>query len=110
MVLASFDLNNIRIWGQLEDTFAKSKDYTPTSKEWLTSSWNGFASPKDLATKVLPHLPTAVGFDTLKEIGTAISSYPKDFNIHPNLKRIIANRGKSVIENTGVDMSTAEAL
>jgi 2-oxoglutarate dehydrogenase E1 component len=100
----------LRIWGQLEDTFAKSKDYKPTSKEWLTSSWNGFASPKDLATKVLPHLPTAVGFDTLKEIGKAISSYPKDFNIHPNLKRIIANRGKSVIDNTGVDMSTAEAL
>ena len=48
--------------------------------------------------------------DILKEIGKTISSYPKDFNIHPNLKRIIANRGKSVIENTGIDMSTAEAL
>jgi 2-oxoglutarate dehydrogenase complex dehydrogenase (E1) component-like enzyme len=101
---------NIRIWGQLEDTFAKSKDYKPSSKEWLTSSWNGFASPKDLATKVLPHLPTSVDAEILKEIGKAISSYPKDFNIHNNLKRIIANRGKSIVDNTGVDMSTAEAL
>lgn len=103
-------LTNIRIWGQLEDTFAKSKDYKPTSKEWLASSWNGFASPKDLATEVLPHLPTSVEVDLLKEIGTIISSYPKDFNVHPNLKRIIAGRGKSVIDDTGVDMSTAEAL
>lgn len=103
-------LANIRIWGQLEDTFAKSKDYKPTSKEWLASSWNGFASPKDLATEVLPHLPTSVEVDLLKEIGTIISSYPKDFNVHPNLKRIIAGRGKSVIDDTGVDMSTAEAL
>jgi 2-oxoglutarate dehydrogenase E1 component len=100
-----------RIWGQLEDTFAKSKDYTPSSKEWLTSSWNGFASPKDLATKVLPHLPTSVDTEILKEIGKVISSYPKDFNVHSNLKRIVANRGKSIIENTGgIDMSTAEAL
>ena len=103
-------LPDFRIWGQLEDTFAKSKDYKPSSKEWLTSSWNGFASPKDLATKVLPHLPTSVDMDILKGIGKTISSYPKDFNIHSNLKRIIANRGKSVLENTGVDMSTAEAL
>ena len=58
----------------------------------------------------MPHLPTSVEIDTLKEIGKVISSYPKDFNVHSNLKRIIANRGKSVIENTGIDMSTAEAL
>ena len=102
--------NTVRIWGQLEDTFAKSKDYKPSSKEWLTSSWNGFASPKDLATKVLPHLPTSVTHDTLLEIGDTISSYPKDFAVHSNLKRIIANRGKSISEDTGVDMSTAEAL
>jgi 2-oxoglutarate dehydrogenase E1 component len=49
--------------------------------------------------------------DILKGIGKVISSYPKDFSVHSNLKRIIANRGKSVIENTGgIDMSTAEAL
>jgi 2-oxoglutarate dehydrogenase E1 component len=99
-----------RIWGQLEDTFAKSKDYKPSSKEWLTSSWNGFASPKDLATKVLPHLPTSVTHETLLQIGDTISSYPNDFSVHSNLKRIIANRGKSISEDTGVDMSTAEAL
>src|SRR2546430_12661949 len=79
--ITSFDFTYTRIWGQLEDTFAKSKDYKPSSKEWLTSSWNGFASPKDLATKVLPHLPTSVEIDTLKGIGKAISTYPKDFNV-----------------------------
>jgi 2-oxoglutarate dehydrogenase E1 component len=99
-----------RIWGQLEDTFAKSRDYKPSSKEWLTSSWNGFASPKDLATEVLPHLPTSVDHSLLLEIGKTISTYPTDLEVHSNLKRIIANRGKSVTEDTGVDMSTAEAL
>ncbi len=38
----------------LEDSFSKSKDYQPTSKEWTTSAWNGFKSPKELATEVLP--------------------------------------------------------
>ena len=110
MVRLHINLTYDRIWGQLEDTFAKSKNYKPSSKEWLASSWNGFASPKDLATKILPHLPTAVERDTLEEIGQVISSYPNEFHVHSNLRRIIANRGKSVIEDTGVDMSTAEAL
>ncbi|RAL61497.1 hypothetical protein DID88_009426 [Monilinia fructigena] len=46
------------VWGMLEESFAKSKDYQPTSKEWTTSAWNGFKSPKELATEVLPHNPT----------------------------------------------------
>jgi 2-oxoglutarate dehydrogenase E1 component len=64
----------------------------------------------ELATTVIPHLPTGVPIPVLKEIGQVISSYPASFQVHPNLKRIIANRGKSVLQDTGVDMSTAEAL
>lgn len=30
-----------RVWDMLEDSFAKSKDYQPTAREWLTSAWNG---------------------------------------------------------------------
>lgn len=94
----------------LEDSFAKSKDYQPTQKEWLTSAWNGFKSPKELATEVLPHLPTAVEASTLKHIADVIASTPKDFEVHKNLKRILANRKKTVEEGKNIDWSTAEAL
>ncbi|KAG8626514.1 hypothetical protein KVT40_005459 [Elsinoe batatas] len=98
------------VWGMLEDSFAQSKDYQPTAKEWLTSAWNGFKSPKELATEVLPHLPTAVELDTLKQIGEVIGNPPKDFNTHRNLKRILSSRTKTINEGKGIDMSTAEAL
>jgi 2-oxoglutarate dehydrogenase E1 component len=99
------------VWGMLEESFEKSKHYEPTSKEWLTSAWDGFKSPKELATEVLPHLPTAVEADQLKHIANVIGQGPDDkFNIHRNLKRILANRSKTVNEGKNIDMSTAEAL
>jgi len=100
------------VWGMLEDSFARSKDYQPTAKEWLTSAWNGFKSPKELATEILPHEPTAVEHEKLKHIGNLIgaSEAPKDFQVHKNLKRILASRTKTVNEGKNIDMSTAEAL
>ena len=98
------------IWGQLEDTFSRSRNYQKSEREWLTSSWHGFASPKDLATKILPHLPTAVEESVLKEVGRALGAYPDDFNVHRNLKRIIKSRTDSIEKGVAIDMSTAEAL
>ncbi|KAF2754003.1 2-oxoglutarate dehydrogenase E1 component mitochondrial precursor [Pseudovirgaria hyperparasitica] len=98
------------VWGMLEESFNRSKDYTPTAKEWLTSAWNGFKSPKELATEVLPHLPTAVDESVLKEIAAKIGGAPEGFAVHRNLKRILAGRAKTVTEGKNIDMPTAEAL
>ncbi|OLN92224.1 2-oxoglutarate dehydrogenase, mitochondrial [Colletotrichum chlorophyti] len=98
------------VWGMLEDSFSKSKDYQPTSKEWTTSAWNGFKSPKELATEVLPHLDTSVDSKTLQHIGEVVGNAPEGFNVHRNLKRILANRTKSVVEGKNIDFPTAEAL
>ncbi|KAK4696629.1 hypothetical protein P7C71_g1321, partial [Lecanoromycetidae sp. Uapishka_2] len=98
------------VWGMLSNSFDASKDYQPTSKEWLTSAWNGFKSPKELATEILPHLPTGVPVDTLKHIGEKIGNAPDGFNVHKNLKRILAGRTKTVNEGKNIDWSTAEAL
>ncbi|KAI9660821.1 MAG: 2-oxoglutarate dehydrogenase E1 component [Trizodia sp. TS-e1964] len=98
------------VWKLLETSFERSKDYEPTSKEWLTSAWNGFKSPKELATEILPHNSTGVPSETLRSIGNIISRAPQDFSVHRNLKRILANRGKTVDEGKNIDWSTAEAL
>ncbi|KKA29560.1 hypothetical protein TD95_001683 [Thielaviopsis punctulata] len=98
------------VWDTLEESFQKSKDYIPTSKEWTTSSWNGFKSPKELATEILPHNPTGVKRDLLDHIATKIGSVPEGFTLHKNLKRIVANRTKSVHEGKNIDWPTAEAL
>ncbi|KAI8935456.1 2-oxoglutarate dehydrogenase E1 component [Plenodomus lindquistii] len=98
------------VWGMLDESFNRSKDYTPTAKEWLTSAWNGFKSPKELATEVLPHLPTAIEESQLKHIAEKIGNAPEGFNVHKNLKRILAGRTKTVVEGKNIDMATAEAL
>ncbi|KAL6241094.1 2-oxoglutarate dehydrogenase E1 component [Rhinocladiella similis] len=98
------------VWGMLNDSFDRSKEYQPTGKEWLTSAWNGFKSPKELATEVLPHPPTGVPSDILKEIGDKIGSAPEGFTVHRNLKRILGGRKKAVDEGKGIDWATAEAL
>jgi 2-oxoglutarate dehydrogenase E1 component len=98
------------VWGMLEESFLRSKDYQPSAKEWLTSAWNGFKSPKELATEVLPHPPTGVDENVLKKIGEVIGSAPEGFTVHRNLKRILAGRTKTVLDGENIDMATAEAL
>lgn len=98
------------VWDHLQKSFEKSKDYTPETREWLTAPWEGFKSPTELATEILPHLPTAVDEATLKQIGTVISTPPEGFKVHKNLKRILKNRLKSINSGKGIDWSTGEAL
>ncbi|KAH9080684.1 2-oxoglutarate dehydrogenase complex E1 component mitochondrial precursor [Lactarius deliciosus] len=98
------------VWGMLETAAEGAKDYVPTGKEWLSASWPGFPSPKQLAEQILPTRPTGVDEATLKHVGKVVSSYPSDFNVHRNLARIIKGRGKSVEDGEGIDWSTAEAL
>ena len=98
------------VWDMLSKSFEESKNYQSSSKEWLTSAWHGFKSPKELATEVLPHHPTGIPVEKLKHIGQKIGSAPEGFNVHKNLKRILANRTKTVEEGKAIDWSTAEAL
>ncbi|KAJ5756307.1 Dehydrogenase E1 component [Penicillium manginii] len=98
------------VWGMLGDSFDRSKDYQPTGKEWLTSAWNNFKTPKELATEVLPHLPTAVDSNSLKHIAGKVGGAPDGFTLHRNLKRILTNRKKTVEEGQNIDWATAEAL
>jgi 2-oxoglutarate dehydrogenase E1 component len=98
------------VWGMLEKAAAAAKDYVPTSKEWLSASWQGFPSPKQLADQTLPTRATGSDVATLRRIGKAISTYPNGFTPHRNLARILATRGKTVEEGLNIDWSTAEAL
>ncbi|BEI85369.1 hypothetical protein CcaverHIS002_0507700 [Cutaneotrichosporon cavernicola] len=98
------------VWGMLEKAADDSKDYKASPGEWLSSSWEGFPSPKELAEQVLPQRPSGVAEETLKKIGESISSFPPGFTPHKNLARIIKNRGTTIADGKGIDWSTAEAL
>lgn len=98
------------VWGMLEKAAAAAKDYVPTSKEWLSASWQGFPSPRELAEKTLPTRATGSEEETLLRVGKSISQWPAGFTPHRNLARILTQRGKTVEEGHNIDWSTAEAL
>lgn len=104
------EANQKRVWQILEESYARSKDYKPTSREWLSSSWPGFKSPKECAEEILPHPHTGVSMETLQQVGKALTTLPENFNVHRNLNRIIQNRGKALASGKDIDWSTAEAL
>lgn len=99
-----------RVWNILEDSYEKSKDYQSNRSEWVSSSWEGFMSIKELANAITPEYETGIKSETLKHIAKATSEVPKGFNIHPVLSRILKNRKKSVEKGDGIDWPTAEAM
>ena len=98
------------VWGMLEKAANAASDYVPNSKEWLSASWQGFPSPKELAENTLPQRHTGTDEDILRRVGKAISTYPQNFNVHKNLARIISQRGKTIEDGENIDWATAEAL
>ena len=46
----------------------------------------------------------------MKHIAEKIGNPPESFNVHKNLKRILAGRTKTVEDGKNIDMATAEAL
>ncbi|KAG2188029.1 hypothetical protein INT44_000780 [Umbelopsis vinacea] len=102
--------NRNRIQKLLEESYARSKEYNPTSREWLSSSWPGFRSPKEVAEQILPQPNTGVPKDILEKVGRAISHTPEDFTVHRGVQRILSTREKNIQAGKDIDWSTAEAL
>ena len=99
-----------RVWNILEEKYELSKSYKGSTKEWLSSNWNGFKSPSILAHTPVPAQDTGISEEMLRFIGTVSSSYPEGFTVHNNLIKILKTREKSVAEGQGIDWATAEAL
>lgn len=53
---------------------------------------------------------TGLSKESLQEVGREITSIPKDFNIHPQIKKIYDARRQSIETGEGIDYGTAEAL
>ena len=98
------------VWNLLQEMFEKSKTFEPEERQWLSSAWEGFPSPRELKERVLEQHDTGVDEDRLKYIGTVSASHPDDFVVHRNLARILKGRKKAINDGEGIDMSTAEAL
>lgn len=108
---AEIDENKRRVWSLLDESYKNSKDYRPSSTEWLSSAWPGFKSLAELATEVTPAYPTGSSEEIVSHVGKFITSVPSDFNAHPLLKKIHRARAEALArDGKAIDWATAESL
>jgi len=86
--------------------FDEAKNYKSKDSDWLSSKWEGFKGPDQLARIKNTGISKTV-FDTVYQ---AITSYPSHFVLHPNLKRIMDQKKSTHDNGEPVDWATAEAL
>lgn len=89
----------------LQAEFDIAKGYKPNMADWTDTSQN----PGERA--VIGGEPvTGTSESALEEIGRAMTQLPKDFALHPRLKRVINARAEALNAGAGLDWATGESL
>ncbi|UFN48041.1 2-oxoglutarate dehydrogenase E1 component [Roseomonas sp. OT10] len=92
----------------LEEAFQASQSFKPNKADWLEGHWAGLKAAgsedgdEDHAT--------AVGLDTLREVGGALSRVPQTFNANPKILRQLEAKKQAIETGEGIDWATGEAL
>ncbi len=90
----------------LDSEFAAAESFKPNKADWLDGQWSGFVPPVDDDRRG----DTAIELEELKDIGSSLTRFPKTFNIHKTLSRILEQKKKMFDSGEGIDWATAEAL
>jgi len=89
----------------LEGQFKTAKEYKP-KLEWYAGVWSRYKPEKGKDRRGV----TGVSAEKIKKIGEIITTTPKDFNLHPTIKKIFENKKKMFLTGKGFDWATAEQL
>jgi 2-oxoglutarate dehydrogenase E1 component len=106
-VITSDEFNNMKIKFKnlLEEQFKTAKEYKP-KLEWYEGVWSRYKPEKGKDKIGI----TGVSLEKIKKIGEKITSMPRDFNVHPTIKKIFENKKKMFLTGKGFDWATAEHL
>ena len=89
----------------LEEQFKTAKEYKP-KLEWYEGTWSRFKPEKGKDKRGV----TGVSLDKIKNIGEKLTIIPKDFDIHPKIKKVFENKKKMFLNGMNFDWATAEQL
>ena len=89
----------------LDEQFRTAKSYKP-KLEWYEGVWSRFKPEPGKDKRGV----TGVSIDKIKKIGEKITNIPKDFLVHPTIRKIFENKKKMFQSGKGFDWSTAEQL
>jgi 2-oxoglutarate dehydrogenase E1 component len=91
----------------LNDEFEAGKDYRPNKADWLDGKWSHLDRSKE---KKYQRGKTAIGKDTMQDVGKALSTAPDGFPLHKTVGRLLEAKAAMFKDGTGFDWATAEAL
>lgn len=94
------------VYRTLEEAHEASRSYRPNKLDWLEGAWSGLRP----APVVYVRGTTGVPVERLRELGVKLTELPPELNVHPRLRRIIAQRRRTIEEGEGIDWATAEQL
>ena len=98
-----------RFYAQLEEAFQAASSFKPNKADWLEGHWSGLKAVAVGEETERLH-DTAVGLDTLREVGAALSRVPSDFGANPKILRQLEAKKQAVETGEGIDWATGEAL
>ena len=94
--------------GQLEAAYQAAQSYRPNKADWLEGHWAGMKEAGE--NEELQETSTALSLERLQEIGRALSTPPRDFEINPKIARQLEAKRAMFETGQGVDWSTGEAI
>jgi len=100
-----FNLGKTKFKNLLEEQFKTAKEYKP-KLEWYEGVWSRYKPERGKDKRGI----TGVSIEKIKKIGEKITNIPKDFNLHPTVKKIFENKKKMFLTGKGFDWATAEQL
>ena len=89
----------------LEKQFKTAKEYKP-KLEWYEGIWSRFKPEKGKDKRGV----TGVSLDKIKKIGEKLTIIPKDFDVHPKIRKVFENKKKMFLTGMNFDWATAEQL
>ncbi len=92
---------------KLEGDFEAASSYKPNKADWLEGKWAGLSTSRG-EEDAKAH--TAVHTELLREVGTALTTLPADFDVHPKISRLLKTKQKMFDTGDGIDWATGEAL
>ena len=92
----------------LEAAYKDANGYKPNKADWLEGHWAGLNAARDEDGET--EEPTAIGLETLREIGQALAAVPDDLDVNPKITRQLEAKRAMIETGEGIDWATGEAL
>lgn len=91
---------------RLSEAFEAARNYRVNKLDWLEGTWEGLKRAPMQYERGQSGAPS----DMLRDVGLSMTDIPESHHTHRRLKRIIAERRKSITTGEGIDWATAEHL